>query len=65
MPKLKSNRAAAKRFKLTAKGKAKRPKAGRGHLLTTKTSKRKRQLRKDTTVAKTELKDIKRFLPYG
>jgi large subunit ribosomal protein L35 len=59
---MKSNRAAAKRFKVTASGKIKREKAFRGHLLTGKTAKNKRQLRGDTYVADGDLKRVKRML---
>jgi large subunit ribosomal protein L35 len=63
--KLKTNRGAAKRFKLTASGKIKRSRAYRRHILTTKTHKRKRQLRKATLVAPTDAKGIRRLLPYA
>ncbi|HFE53029.1 MAG TPA: 50S ribosomal protein L35 [Bacteroidetes bacterium] len=62
MPKLKSNRAAKKRFKVTASGKVKRWKAYGSHLLTKKTRKRKRNLRKATLVDETEVKRIKRLI---
>lgn len=62
MPKLKSNRAAKKRFKVTASGKVKRWKAYSSHLLTKKTRKRKRNLRKATLVDETEVKRIKRLI---
>ena len=65
MPKIKSNRGAAKRFKLTATGKVKRKKAYHSHILSTKTTKRKRKLRKGTLVAKSEVKNVKKMLPYG
>ncbi len=63
--KLKTNRGAAKRFKLTAKGKVKRAKAFHRHILTSKSSKRKRHLRQSTLVDPTNLKAIRRLLPYG
>ena len=64
MPKLKTNRAAAKRFKLTASGKLKRGKANRRHILGKKSTKRKRGLRKATYADKTNVKQIKRMLPH-
>jgi len=63
MPKMKSHSGAKKRFKETANGKVKRKKANRGHLLTKKTSKRKRQLRKSVVVDdNANRKRIKRML---
>lgn len=62
MPKMKSHSGAQKRFKKTANGKVKRRKAGKSHILTKKTTKRKRHLRKADTVDKTEEKRIKRML---
>ncbi|TAK65420.1 MAG: 50S ribosomal protein L35 [Bacteroidetes bacterium] len=59
MPKQKSNSGAKKRFRLTGSGKVKRRKAYRSHILTSKTTKRKRHLRKPTLVAPTEDKKIK------
>lgn len=49
MPKMKTHKGSKKRFKVTAKGKLKRHKAGKGHLLSHKTGKRKRQLRQEVT----------------
>ncbi len=54
MPKQKTHKGIAKRFKLTANGKVKCRSAGRGHILSSKSSKRKRQLRKDTVLNKWE-----------
>ncbi len=51
MPKMKTRKSVAKRFKVTATGKVKRPGASRGHLMTCKTRKRKRQLRKAALVS--------------
>jgi len=65
MPKMKTNRSAAKRFKLTASGKLKRRKAGKSHLLEEKTAKRKRKLRKSVLVCKEEFRRMKRILPYA
>ena len=64
MPKLKTKRAAAKRFKVTGTGKLKRNKANKGHILTKKTTKRKRGLRKATMTDKTNEKNMKKILPY-
>ncbi len=62
MPKLKTNKSAAKRFKKTGSGKLKRSKAYKSHILTKKNSKRKRNLRKATMVSKQEEKVIKKIL---
>jgi large subunit ribosomal protein L35 len=59
MPKMKSNRGAAKTFRLTASGKVKRSKAFRKHILTSKSRKRKRSLRQSTLVAANQEKRIK------
>jgi large subunit ribosomal protein L35 len=64
MPKMKSNRAAAKRFRKTANGKIRCDKPFHSHILTKKTSKRKRQLRKNDTVDKTRVRQVRRLLPY-
>ena len=64
MPKMKTSRAAAKRFKLTGTGKLKRNKAYKRHILTKKSAKRKRNLRKATLVDHTNLKAMKKILPY-
>ena len=64
MPKIKTNRAAAKRFKKTGTGKLKRNKAYKSHILTKKSTKRKRNLRKATLVDHTNLKAMKKILPY-
>ncbi len=62
--KLKTKRAAAKRFKATGTGKLKRGKAYRRHILTKKSTKTKRNLRHATTVDSTNEKQMKRILPY-
>ncbi len=63
MPKMKSHRGARKRFSITGTGKVKRSKAGKSHILTKKSSKRKRNLRRSTTVAvRGEAKNLKRLL---
>ena len=64
MPKVKTSRAAAKRFKTTGTGKLVRNKAYKSHILTKKSTKRKRNLRKATVVDSTNLKNIKKALPY-
>jgi large subunit ribosomal protein L35 len=62
MPKMKTKSAAKKRFKLTASGKVKRASAYRSHILTSKSKKRKRNLRKGGYVAKVEEKNVKAML---
>ncbi|MBQ9886392.1 MAG: 50S ribosomal protein L35 [Lachnospiraceae bacterium] len=64
MPKVKTSRAAAKRFKKTGTGKLKRMKAYKSHILTKKTTKRKRNLRKSTITDSTNAKVMKKILPY-
>jgi large subunit ribosomal protein L35 len=64
MPKIKTNRGAAKRFKVTGTGKIKRKKAFLRHILTSKTTKSKRRLRKSTLVSEPEAKQIKKLIPY-
>lgn len=64
MPKMKTSRAAAKRFKLTGSGELKRNKAYKSHILTKKTAKRKRNLRKAALVDSTNVKNMKKILPY-
>lgn len=64
MPKLKTRRSLAKRFKISKTGKIKRQKASRGHLLAKKSRKRKRQLRKSGLVAKADKKVVQILLPY-
>ncbi len=59
MPKMKSNRGAAKTFKLTGSGKVKRHKAYSAHILTKKTTKRKRNLRKSTLVSDADSRRVK------
>jgi large subunit ribosomal protein L35 len=65
MPKLKTNRSAAKRFKITKSGKVKKVAAGRKHILGKKTRKRKRALRKSGYLSAANEKKIRRLLPYG
>ena len=64
MPKIKTKRAAAKRFKMTASGNLKRNKAYKRHILTKKTTKNKRNLRHATIMDKTNEKNMKKVLPY-
>jgi large subunit ribosomal protein L35 len=64
MPKLKTHRGAAKRFKKTATGKFKRSQAFKRHLLTSKTTKRKRVMRGTTVVSEQDQKTLERMLPY-
>ena len=64
MPKMKTTKAAAKRFKTTGTGKLKRNKAYKSHILTKKSQKRKRNLRKATVVDSTNVKSMKKALPY-
>ena len=64
MPKMKTSKSAAKRFKLTGTGKLKRNKAYKRHILTKKTRKNKRNLRKPAMVDTTNIKTMKKILPY-
>ncbi len=65
MPKLKTKKGVKKRFKLTKTGKVKRAKAGGRHILSKKTRKRKRALRKSDLVDSTMEKKIRKLMPYG
>ncbi len=65
MPKIKTNKAAAKRFKKTARGKWKRRKSNASHILTKKTTGRKRSLRRSALVSKADSKRVARMLPYA
>ena len=62
MPKIKTNRGAKKRFSLTSKGKVKRKKAFKSHILTKKSTKRKRHLRKQDYVSDADSRRVKRML---
>ena len=64
MPKIKTHRGAAKRFKATGSGKLKRNKAYKRHILTKKTSKRKRNMRDQGFVADADRSAVRRMLPY-
>lgn len=65
MPKMKTHRGAAKRFKKTGTGKIKRNKAYTSHILTKKSPKRKRNLRKSTVASDANAKVINKMLPYA
>ncbi len=65
MPKLKTHRGAAKRFKATASGRFKRSKAYKSHILTKKTTKRKRKLDTGTMVSPSDQRRVAQMLPYG
>jgi large subunit ribosomal protein L35 len=65
MPKMKTNRGAAKRFRRTAKGKFKRAQSHLRHILTKKSSKRKRNLGAPAHVADCDVPAIKKLLPYA
>ena len=64
MPKIKTKRGAAKRFRITGSGKVARRKAFSSHILTKKSSRRKRTLRKSTLVDSSNLKQVARLMPY-
>ena len=64
MPKIKTHKGAAKRFKITGTGKIKRSRAYRSHLLTGKPAKRMKKLRTPTLVSDREYVNIRRLLPY-
>ncbi len=64
MPKMKTNRGAAKRFTSTGTGKIRRSKAFSSHILTKKSTKRKRKLRQRTLIAAVDVKAVRRMLPY-
>lgn len=64
MPKIKTNRGAAKRFRKTGTGKIRRNKAFTSHILTKKTTKRKRDLRQSIIVSKADTKNIAQLVPY-
>jgi large subunit ribosomal protein L35 len=64
VPKIKTNRSAAKRFRVTGTGKIKRNKGFKRHILSSKNKKRKRHLRRATTVSAVESKNIRQLIPY-
>ncbi len=65
MPKMKTNRGAAKRFKVTGSGAIKRGKSHRRHILTKKSTKRKRQLRGPAQLCKADVAVARRMIPYA
>ncbi|MCU0599747.1 MAG: 50S ribosomal protein L35 [Desulfobacterales bacterium] len=65
MPKIKTNRSAAKRFKKTGTGKFKYSKSHASHILTKKTRKRKRSLRKSEVIDKSNMREVRMLLPNG
>ena len=65
MPKMKTRRAAAKRYKLTGTGKVRYKKQNLRHILTKKSSKRKRRLRQPAILSSVETDRAKKLLPYG
>jgi large subunit ribosomal protein L35 len=65
MPKMKTNRGAAKRFKRTRRGKFLRNRSCGGHLMTGKSPRRRRRLRQKTVVAKVDRKEIQALLPHA
>lgn len=65
MPKLKTNRGAAKRFAATGSGKFKRKQSFARHILTKKSSKRKRQLHEPSMVADVDTRGVRRMMPYA
>ena len=65
MKKMKTKKSAAKRFKVTGTGKLVRNKAYKRHILAKKTTKRKRNLRKDVVVDESNVKNMKRIMPYA
>jgi len=65
MPKMKSCRGAAKRFTILKSGKIKRKKAYHSHILTSKSTKRKRSLRQDAFISSQDEGQIRRLLPYA
>jgi large subunit ribosomal protein L35 len=64
MPKMKTHRGAAKRIKVTGTGKWRRHKAYTSHILTKKSPKRKRNLRKAALISKSDMKRVRQLLPY-
>ena len=65
MPKIKTNRGAAKRFSKTGTGKIKRRRANHSHILTSKDQKRKRRLRSGTLIHSADKKNISKLIPYA
>lgn len=65
MPKMKTNRSAAKRFRVTGTGKVRRGKAGLNHLMRGKPARRLRKLRKHDIMCDADVRCVKRLLPYA
>jgi len=65
MPKMKTHRGAAKRFKTTSTGKIVRSKSLKQHILTSKTTKRKRNLRQSALISAADMRKVQRLLPNG
>ncbi|MBF0611022.1 MAG: 50S ribosomal protein L35 [Magnetococcales bacterium] len=65
MPKMKTHKSAAKRFSVSGSGRLKRSSAGRRHILTKKTTKRKREMRSDAWVAQADVGAVRKMLPNG
>ena len=65
MPKMKTKKSAAKRFRLTASGRAKRSRAFKRHILTSKSTKRKRHLDMESLVSPADARRVREMLPYG
>ncbi len=65
MPKMKTKRGAAKRFRMSASGKVKRSRAFKRHILTHKTTKRKRHLDMEALISKSDSRRVREMLPYG
>lgn len=64
MPKIKTHRGAAKRYRVTGSGRIKRAKSHKQHILTKKSSKRRRSLRQPGYVSESEAKTVKKLIPY-
>ena len=65
MPKMKTHRGAAKRFKITGSGKIRRNRAYKSHILEKKSAKRKRKLRQSNLVSSNDARRVKHMLPHG
>jgi len=65
MPKMKTKRGAAKRFRISSTGKVKRSRAFKRHILTSKSTKRKRQLDMEAPISPADVRRVKSMLPYG
>jgi large subunit ribosomal protein L35 len=65
MPKMKTNKSAAKRFRISGTGRVRRPKAGGNHMMQEKSRKRIRRLRNNDMVSPTLQRKVKRLIPYG